>query len=258
MTMGNRGNMVLVCFGLAISVALATYQALAVAENPIDRLIAPAKVERPRAGIYRYAVAMSKDEKLCSNMASIFNGDLERYGYEDFAAHGEFSAVQWQPVQVSVNGAGRGEKRDAAGSLLDIDNDGTANFVVKWSLSLSGVLHDAIYVLSAARASHDLTSQELFTSPNRVNGAGWAYRLQPPFESHEVTFVALEPFVFEGKTYLYMRPMFELSMPIADQYAIIGRYNGGRVDIDGSDPNAFSDVCYFQRVRKKPNPKKSK
>jgi hypothetical protein len=215
-----------------------------------DRLTAPiAAIEPTAPGSHTYQLAMSKNTKLCQHMLKLFNDDLARYGYEQYREHKEFNTIPWRKAQFSHENHGRIEYTSVQGAIFDINNDGVTDFVVKWEASLSGILRDNLYVLSSEAASRadKLVNRELFDSKNKIS-SGWVYRLDPRFTEKGEVFGILEPFVFDSKTYIYMRPLFELAPRSKPMFSVIARYSGGRLDnIDRS--GKIDGLCYFKRIR---------
>jgi len=241
-------------FSLFIVTSVAVAFSVAQAKEPsraTDRLTAPIdKIEPTTPGSHIYELAMSKDDKLCRHMLKIFNDDLARYGYEQYTEHDEFKKIPWKEARFYSKSDGREDFREIQGALFDINNDGGQDFVAKWQASLGGILMDHLYILerqAVNRATH-LTNRELFDSPNQIGLGGWVYTLGPPFQMKGDSFGVLEPFVFNDKTYIYMRPLFELAPAKEISISIVVRYGGGRLinrDLSGK----MDDVCYFKRIR---------
>lgn len=216
-----------------------------------DRLTAPLDTIEPTApGSHTYQLAMSKDDKLCRHMLKLFSDDLKKYGYEQYREHAEFKKIPWQEAQFSYENHGRMEYTPVKGALFDINNDGIKDFVVKWEASLGGILRDALYVLNseAAGRADQLVNQELFESKNKLDMSGTVYRLNPRFAESMEMFGILEPFIFDNKTYIYMRPLFELVPMGGPRFSVIARYSGGRLD-NNDHSGKLDDFCYFKRIR---------
>lgn len=224
--------------------------------KPADRLTAPIKdIESTSPGSHRYQLAHSMDDKLCRHMMELLNSDLQKYGYEQSAMHEEFKSVPWRKAQFQSESRGQKSYFPAKGALLDIDNDGTSDFVVKWEASLGGILKDALYVLNreAASRAEMLTNRELFQSKNKIDLAGFVYPLDSQYALDGEAFGILEPFIFDKKVYIYARPFFELAPATYHTTSIVARYGGGRID-NTDQSGKLAVLCYFRRTAdQKPN-----
>lgn len=199
-----------------------------------DRLTAPHDNIEPTApGSHTYQLAMSKDDKLCRHMLKLFNDDLAKYGYEQYGEHEEFKKIPWRDAQFSHESDRRIRYTPVKGALFDINNDGVKDFVVKWEASLSGVLRDGLYILDSEAASRaeKLVNRELFESKNKLDIGG-----------------ILEPFIFDNKTYIYIRPLFELFPASRSTFSILASYARGRLD-NNDRSGKIDELCHFKRIR---------
>lgn len=207
-------------------------------------------------GQEHYKLAMSKNDKLCRHMLQLFNDDLKKYGHEKYDEHEEFRKIPWQEARFSVERQDRTDYMPVQGALFDFNNDGVVDFVVKWVGSLGGRQADSLHMLGseAAKRADELVNKELFASKNKINLSGSFYSLQPPYKVIGGVRI-LDPFIYDGVAYLYMRSLFDARLAIGErEYAVIARYHGGTFydrDVSGK----MDDVCYFEHVRKTHRPK---
>src|SRR3989338_2651898 len=233
---------------IAVSIVVLDVVRAGESAKATDRLTAPHDNIEPTApGSHTYQLAMSKDDKLCRHMLKLFNNDLAKYGYEQYDEHEEFNKIPWQDAQFSHESDGRTRYTPVKGALFDINNDGVKDFVVKWEASLSGILLDALYVLDseAANRSDKLVNRELFESKNKLDMGNMMYKLGPRFTERSDSFGILEPFIFDNKTYIHMRPLFELDRMSGPRFSVVARYAGGRID-NKDRSGKMDDLCYFK------------
>lgn len=202
-----------------------------------------------------YTLLMSKDGELCKHMLTLFNQDLQKYGWkgdEHQEEHEEFKRVPWQPARFSSVIDGRVEYADAEGALFDFNNDGVQDFVVRWKASLSNARADSLFMLDRemAKRANDLVSSEFWNARNQIDLAGEGYGVSLPVKVMAGLRV-LQPFIYHETSYLFMRELFETTLIISRPgYAVITKYGGGKFinrDLSGK----MEDICYYQRNRAK-------
>lgn len=205
----------------------------------------------PSSSSESYTLLMSKDDELCNHMLQLFNEDLNIYGWqgdEYQEEHEEFKRVPWRPARFSSVIDGRTEYTDIEGALFDFNNDGVQDFVVRWKASLSGMRADSLDIFQAevAKRADELKAADIGGGDNTICLASWWYSLPPPLDSIAGVRV-LEPFIYQNKSYLVMRPLFE-TPPITSGYAAITKYGGGKF-INRELTGKMEDVCYYRRNR---------
>lgn len=242
--------------GVLFAVAALTFAQVRGPAKVTDRLTAPiATIEPTAPGSHSYELALIKDEKLCRHMLILFNDDLKKYGYEQYAMHEEFRKIPWRSARIYSQVDERTDYLDAQVALFDINNDGVHDFVVRWAASLGGALNDGLYVLDGevAKREKKLVNRELFESKNKINISGWAYKLDSRIGERAEVFGILEPFIFHEQVYIYMRPLFELTSASKPTFSVIARYGGGQI-VANDRSGVMNDLCYFKRVRKAKQP----
>jgi len=121
------------------------------------------------AGKQAYKLVMSQNEKLCQHMVALFNADMKKYRGLEYGKHKEF--VTWEPVE---NGALTPDKycRQTLKQNFDINNDGTADLVIRTRQCYQSQLTDSLYIFpfnsNAVELLKNPTSQVLGTTPDRL------------------------------------------------------------------------------------------
>lgn len=78
-----------------------------------------------------YNLLMSRDDKVCTHMLQIFNDDLKKYGYENYAAHEEFQALTWKKSQYFWMEGEKERHYPIEVANVDLNNDGTKDLVIR-------------------------------------------------------------------------------------------------------------------------------
>jgi uncharacterized protein len=195
-----------------------------------------------------YTLLMSKDDDLCNHMMGLFNQDLKKHGWrgdEYQENHEEFKRVPWKPARFSSVINGWVEYTDVEGASFDFNNDGVQDFVVRWQSSLFNARADLLFMLDRETAKHasDLDSGEL-NADNQIYIAGGGYDVSLPVKVMAGLRV-LQPFIYHGTSYLFMRQLFEFP-PIRSGYAVIVKYGGGKF-VSREMTGKMEDICYYQR-----------
>lgn len=200
-----------------------------------------------------YTLVMSKDDELCNHMMELFNQDLKQYGWrgdEHQEEHEEFKRIPWQPARFSSVIDGRTEYTNVEGALFDLNNDGVQDFVVRWQASLSGHRADTLDVFDVeeAKRANDLKAMDIGGGKGSIFLAGGFYDVSLPIKTIAGLRV-LQPFIYHGVSYLFMRELFEVQ-PITPGYAAIAKYGGGKFQLREMT-GKMEDICYYQRNRAK-------
>ena len=217
-----------------------------------------------------YKLLMSQNDKVCTHMLAIFNNDLKQFGHEKYGEHEEFNSIGWKKEKyVRTEGARRVEGT-AEVANIDINNDGTKDAVLRLTTFLGGYERHVLYVFpSLAAIEKQWTLAEIVRSPGRVSHGGYSLDQLPakggkkPNQTTIPPMAAvslLEPFIFNGTTYISMRPLYELvtgSDP-ANEFSrilVITKYRGGKYG-GGPEPDELQtgereDICYYKVRTKK-------
>jgi uncharacterized protein len=213
-------------------------------EERIKQLIAE------RKQLDGYTLVMSKDEGLCSHMLRLFTNDLREHdrGTTD---HDEFKAVPWKGTRISFDDHGATRYWIVDGALLDFDNDGKLDYIVRSQGMLSSMPADSISVFPAdvAARANELTSQEFYGAKNRIAIAGTFYPLNGRSDHTGEPLWRLSPLIYDGVSYVFMQTFYEPAgfkgSPTSD-FMVIGKYGGGRF-VDRDMSGQMEDICYFKR-----------
>ncbi len=181
-----------------------------------------------------------KDKMYCEQVLELFQKNMG--GASRFNLYTEpFSAITWEPVSV----AGVGPKvRHCASldkALIDLDNDGTKDLVIKATFCMKGSPSDSVYVFPAdSRVLEQASWQDmspLHATSDRFERTGGTYPLTAlPMGGLEQpapvlsTVFTLHPFVVEGK----------ISVALSDTHGtwiVVANYHRGE---------RFEDQCYFR------------
>ncbi|MEW6246291.1 MAG: hypothetical protein AB1555_06215 [Nitrospirota bacterium] len=192
------------------------------------------------AGKEAYRLVMSKDTEVCSAILALFNDDLRKHGAIQYDYHNIF--VSWQPMSLpdeTAPGSHCGEIRKA---VLDIDNNGQDEIVLRTSLCWHSVLTDSLFIFSKtsevpARLSWR-NMGELLSGHSGVIGAGpYELVLWPQSKKGELRPTLSDPWVLElmvlnGTAYVSMTDRNY------GYIAAIAKYRGG---------STLEDICYFEQ-----------
>ncbi len=184
------------------------------------------------AGATTVEVAAAKAMPLCEQVAKFFgprltpNGDLLR-------------TVQWTPVELK----GQGPKTRHCSSLdqavLDLNNDGTQDLVVKTTFCMKGAPSDSLYVFAADSSVLEQASWQdlspLLATPDKFERTGGTYvaaslpmdRKSAPVLS---TVFSVYPFLLEGTFYVGLTDARR-------EWMVIATYLGGE---------RLEDQCYLR------------
>lgn len=186
----------------------------------------------------------SKDNRYCEQLLDLFQRNMG--GGSRFSLNTEpFSAIMWEPVSVAGVGPKVRHCANLDKALIDLDNDGTKDLVVKTTFCMKGSPSDSFYVFPAdskvlEQASWQDMSPVLATSDKfeRTGGTYPLTALQMAGSEKPVpvlsTAFTLQPFVVEGK----------ISVALWDTHGtwiVVAKYLRG---------DRFEDQCYFRSSSK--------
>ena len=181
----------------------------------------------------------SRDTLFCERVVELFQKNMEER--RRFNLHKEpFSPITWEPVSL----AGLGPKTRYCSSLdkaiVDLDNDGHLDLVVKTTFCMKGAPSDSLYVFPADSAVLDQATWQdlspLLATPDKFERTGGTYPLSSlRIENVAVspaltTLFAIQPFILDDVT----------SVSLTDarhEWIVVAKYlRGGR----------FEDQCYLR------------
>ncbi|HKY70904.1 MAG TPA: hypothetical protein VJL88_03215 [Nitrospira sp.] len=211
-----------------------------------------------------YTMLMSHNDKVCKQVLGLFNRDLGEFGTEKYDEHEEFRSIGWKKENI-VRMEGEREVSDfVEAARIDINNDGTKDIVFRWKGSVRGYERDYLYIFPSLQPSEkQWTLMEIAHSPGRITHGDYLL-IQPSAAAKRkrrdqiprmASISRLELFVFDGTTYVGMRPLYEfatgtdslteeLKVYVVTKYRE-GKYGGGP-DPKEKETGKREDVCYFK------------
>lgn len=186
-----------------------------------------------------YKLVMSRDRDLCTTMLSVFNQDIDEQGQLRYD-HEVFTRISWKTLDL---GGRRYECRLIRHSILDINNDGGEDLLIKYSGCLRSQLSDGLFVFP--RESDVLSKLKpgqggltpLFQTPNKFDRTGNMYtlaELDPAQNEGQRAAIGgvfiLQPFIFGKTVYVSMTDLYP-------EWIVIAKY---------LKEDHFQDVCYFR------------
>ncbi len=122
-------------------------------------------IQPDKPGFFR--LNKSTNDKVCSTLNQIINGDITKFGKTRFDTHTEF--VKWRNVEESQIDRGAGNIYDGIleRANVDINNDGVVDQVIKSQWSVRGVLDDSLNILPLSEK--ELEVAKLVNSDKKVN-----------------------------------------------------------------------------------------
>lgn len=196
------------------------------------------------AGERGYQLVAGRDSKLCAKVLEAFREDVDDRGRLRYQ-HEIFRQITWKPVELK----GQGPKASRCSSLnktmVDLNNDGQPDLVVKTTFCMKGTPSDSFYMFPADSTVLEQANWQdlspLLATPDKFERTGGTYSLtQIPVEEADMRGVpltgvfTLEPFMLDGNTYI------SLTDGLAEGIAITQYRGDGR----------FEDVCYLRKAVK--------
>lgn len=179
-------------------------------------------------------VMAAKDGPFCEKVVKFLG--------ERLVIDGELlKTVDWKPVELKGQGPKVRRCSSLDRALVDLDNDGRQDLVVKTSFCMKGASSDSLYLFSSESAVLEQASWQdlspLLATPDKFERTGGTYPLtslpmekQPPALS---TLFAVQPFVLDGVTYMSLTDARR-------EWMVIAKYLGGE---------RFDDQCYLRAAK---------
>ena len=212
---------------------------------------------------FKFILKWSQDKKLCPAITQVLSDEYNDHWIQDPPVHEWF--VKWESIRSLDEKFRDGpEFNDDHCSLylwaqFDIDNDGQAELVVKWSACLGGIRSDHLYIFRNQEPPTGIYESLMNKSPladspqakanqerllGQISYTGQWYELKklPPFknkfgrkELHGIGGkVWMHPFKFGGQTYLNLHGLSGMH--------VIARYKRS----EKLSPQ-LEDICYVDR-----------
>jgi len=176
-----------------------------------------------------------KDQSFCRKVAALFG---ERLTPDSDV----FKTVEWKPVELKGQGPKTRHCSSLDQALLDLDNDGTKDLVIKTTFCMKGALSDSLYVFPAdSRVLEQLSWQDmapLLATSDKFERTGGRYPLTAlPMSSESSkgnpalsTVFTVQPFVVDDHRYVAMRDA-------RGEWTVIANHLRGE---------RFEDLCYLR------------
>lgn len=180
-------------------------------------------------------VAAWKDQSFCRKVAALF-------GERPTPDSEVFKTVEWRPVELRGQGPKTRHCSSLDQALLDLDNDGTKDLVIKTTFCMKGAPSDSLYVFPAdSRVVEQLSWQDmapLLETRDKFERTGSKYPLNALSMSSESskgnpalnTVFTVQPFIVDDHRYVAMRDA-------RGEWTVIANYLRGE---------RFEDLCYLR------------
>lgn len=177
-------------------------------------------------------VAAFADKPFCEKVAGL-SGD--RFAFERRLSQ----TVEWEPVELKGEGPTVRRCSSLDKTVIDLDNDGREELVVKTTFCMKGDPSDSLYVFPAdSKVLEDSSWQDLsplLATHDKFERTGGTYPLTslridkdeaPPALT---TTFSLQPFLLDGRAYIGLTDARR-------EWLLIAQYRGGE---------RFADLCYL-------------
>jgi hypothetical protein len=180
-------------------------------------------------------VAAWKDQSFCRKVAALF-------GERPTPDSEVFKTVEWRPVELRGQGPKTRHCSSLEQALLDLDNDGTKDLVIKATFCMKGAPSDSLYVFPAdSHVVEQLSWQDmapLLATRDKFERTGGRYQLTGLPMSSELskgnpalnTVFTVQPFIVDNHRYVAMRDA-------RGEWTVIANYLRGE---------RFEDLCYLR------------
>ena len=188
-----------------------------------------------------YQLVASKDSKLCARALEAFREDVDdrwRLRYQ----HEIFRQITWKPVELRGQGPKTRHCSSLDKAIVDLDNDGQLDLVVKTTFCMKGSPSDSFYMFPADSAVLEQANWQdlspLLATLDKFERTGGSYPLSAlPMSSESSketpalnTVFTVQPFIMDKKTYVALTDG-------RGQWTVIAKYLRGE---------RFEEQCYLQ------------
>jgi hypothetical protein len=188
------------------------------------------------AGERGYQLVAGRDIKLCARMLEAFREDVDDRGRLRYQ-HEIFRQIAWKPVELRGQGPKMRHCSSLDMALVDLDNDGQQDLVVKTMFCMKGPPSDSLYVFPADSPVLTQSSWQdlspLLATNDKFERTGGTYPLTSfPMEGNSPVLTALftiRPFVLNGMTYVSLTDA-------RSEWILVATYLRGE---------RFEDLCYL-------------
>jgi len=187
-----------------------------------------------------YQLVASKDSKLCARVLDAFREDVDdrwRPRYQ----HEIFRQITWKPVELRGQGPKTRHCSSLDKAIVDLNNDGRLDLVVKTTFCMKGSPSDSFYMFpSDSTVLEQVNWQDLsplLATPDKFERTGGTYPLaQLPIEeaggsrSPLTGVLTFQPFMLDGNAYVSLTDG-------RGEWIVIAKYLRGE---------RFEDQCYLR------------
>ncbi len=183
----------------------------------------------------------AKDRSFCARVLETFQKNMGSGHRLNLDAE-PFSGVTWEPAAIAGTAPRMRRCSSLDKALVDLDNDGTKDLVVKTSFCMKGAPSDSFYMFPADSNVLEQASWQdmapLLATPEKFERTGGSYPLTAlpivagtgkELPSLRNVFT-LQPFIMEGKTYIALTDG-------RSEWTVIATYLRGE---------RFEDQCYLK------------
>lgn len=192
------------------------------------------------AGERGYQLVAGRDSKLCERILEVFREDVDDRGWLRYQ-HEIFRQIMWKPVELKGQGPKTRHCSSLDRALVDLDNDGQQDLVVKTTFCMKGAPSDSLYVFPPDNSVLDQVSWQdmspLLATNDKFERTGGTYSLtsipmkdSPPALT---TVFTIHPFILDAMTYVSVTDARR-------EWIVVAKYLRGE---------RFEDLCYL-RVNK--------
>jgi hypothetical protein len=227
---------------------------------------------------YEYKLLMSKDDRVCTSMLTLYNGDLQKYGKIHYYSHPEFTRIQWKYGKYILHNTESGMKFSVGGEFakFDINNDGKDELVFKKEVPYRNLFGDELFVFDDTTL--DFINGIEYTVHEVRNFKGIRYRIQGYYtidttlidkknlnkyyiEKSYINLFIINPFFLNGVYYISMdevygdvitmgkiieklkneRPKWHIIAKYKDEHDFLSEY---------FSTSKIEHICYFEKAVK--------
>jgi len=192
------------------------------------------------AGERGYQLVVGRDSKLCAKVLEAFREDVDdrwRLRYQ----HEIFRQITWKPVELRGQGPKARHCSSLNQAMLDLDNDGQSDLVIKSTFCMKGSPSDSFYKFPTDSAVLEQANWQdlspLLATPDKFERTGGAYPLtQIPIAETGVSptpltgIFTVQPFMLDGSAYVSLTDG-------RAEWTVIAKYLRGE---------QFEDQCYLR------------
>lgn len=165
------------------------------------------------AGERGYQPVAGLDSKLCARMLEAFREGVDDRGRLRYQ-HEIFRQIAWRPVELRGQGPKKRHCSSLDKALMDLDNDGQQDLVIKTTFCMKGSPSNSFYMFPADSAVLEQANWQdlsvLLATPDKFERTGGRYELSglPMPSAAGKQFSALsmmftvQPFIMDEKTYV--------------------------------------------------------